>query len=156
MKPRKNVTNQPAATPQRKVRILKAACFGPTLERYKHDSRVLTAFRAFIALKRDNPMAPYGSKDYPFKGNGKLRGFGRAGLTFDVSIVYTIEGRDPTTIKLLGLFSHDELGTGQPAAMKRQDRAAAMFSSQTQFTPFETIDESHRNGNTLIRELLRL
>lgn len=156
MKQRNKPSNPAAAAPVRKVRILKAACFEDTLERYKHNSKVLIAFKQFIAHKRENPIAPFGAKDYPFKGNGKLHGYPHAGLTFDVSVVYTLEGRDPTILKLFGLFSHDELGTGQPAAPKRQDKAAKMFASQTQFTPLETIDESHRKGNTLLQELLRL
>lgn len=153
----KKSNNTPvAAAPARKVRILTSPMFWSSYENHKRNKVVVDALSKFVQAKRDNPLAPYGAKDYPFRGDGPLKGFGHAGLTFDVSVIYTISGRDPHVIRLLGVFSHDELGTGQPAAINRQKKAAKAFASQTDFSPLSTIDESVRRDNALLQELLSL
>lgn len=72
----------------------------------------------FIERKKKDPMAAYGNNDKPFAAGGT---FGRAlpkarkaHLTDDYSVVYELSGRDPTTIKIDGVFSHSDLGTGNP------------------------------------------
>ena len=56
-----------------------------------------------------------------------------AHLTSDYSIVYTISGKDPTVIKLFGIFTHDDLGTGQPMKLKNMSNMATKFSNQVQW-----------------------
>jgi len=41
-----------------------------------------------------------------------------------------ITGRDPHIIKLIGFFTHDELGTGQPARPKSMQRFVQRVGSQ--------------------------
>lgn len=152
----KNRSNPQVEAPARKVRIFASPLFWSSYENHKRNKAVVDGLAKFVQAKRDNPMAPYGAKDYPFKGDGPLKGIGHAGLTFDVSIIYTISGRDPHIIKLLGVFSHDELGTGQPAALNRQKKASKAFHSQSDFSPLATIDESVSKDNGLLKELLSL
>jgi mRNA-degrading endonuclease YafQ of YafQ-DinJ toxin-antitoxin module len=88
----------------------------------------------FRKFKSENPLQSFGSKDYPFIANGHygtaVPGLRHAHLTDDLSIVYTISGRDPIVFKLYGIFSHSELGTGQPANMKRQKSLAKRMAGQ--------------------------
>jgi mRNA-degrading endonuclease YafQ of YafQ-DinJ toxin-antitoxin module len=85
----------------------------------------------FIRFKSEHPLELYGSKDRAFANEGNLRGFIHAGLTFDVSIVYKIGmvgGK--RTLDLYGVFSHDELGTGQPRNINRQRSAGEKLRNQ--------------------------
>lgn len=88
----------------------------------------------FVQFKTANPLQPYGSSDKPFVGKGSfgtvISGLRHAHLTHDIMIVYTIGGRDPTEFKLYGVFSHDELGIGQPANIKRQKAQAKRMANQ--------------------------
>lgn len=154
-KQRNNVPPAPQA-PVRKVRIVGTPSFYQTMKNYQSNVAVLKAFREFITAKRNDPLAPFGSKDRAFTGNG-LKAYKHSGLTFDISVVYTLSGRDPHVIRLYGLFSHDELGTGNPARLGLQKKAADSFDRQTSFTPLEKIDESNRQVNSpLLKELLTL
>lgn len=78
----------------------------------------------FVATKSKDPMQPYGGKDKPFGGNGPIgQAFPKlryAHLNSDISLFYTMEGRNPTIFKMYGVFSHDDIGTGQPMNIKRQ------------------------------------
>lgn len=106
-------------------------------ETYTAKSRnpsVVKKFNDFVSAKTSNPIAPYGSSDKPFRGGGffsnsipKLR---HAHITHDISIVYLISGFNPTQIKLYGLFSHDEMGTGQPQNIKKQKSLARQLTNQ--------------------------
>lgn len=91
----------------------------------------------FRNFKAQNPLQPYGSTDKPFAGKGNfgtvISGLRHAHLTGDIMVVYTISGRDPTMINLYGIFSHDELGIGQPANKNRQKSAVKRMANQ-QFT----------------------
>lgn len=140
-KPNRNPAPQ---APARVARIMASKLFDQTLASYSGNVAVLKALKEFITQKRAQPLAPFGSKDYPFKGDGPLHGIGHAGLTFDVSILYKISGKNPNIITLYGIFSHDQLGTGQPANIKRQKNAATTINNQTQVRPFEPVDESKR------------
>lgn len=142
-------TNTPPAkgqqpVDQRKCRIFASDLFYETRNNYKFDVNVLEALLKFIRFKRDNPLSPFGSKDYPFKGDGPLHGLPHAGLTFDVSIVYSISGKNPNVITLYGIFSHDELGTGNPGNQKRMKQAATRIFRQTNAQPLDKIDEVAR------------
>lgn len=85
----------------------------------------------FRRSKLANKLQPFGSSDKPFKSFGVFEGLRHAHLNADVSIVYSIHGSNPSIIDLYGLFSHDELGTGQPVNIKRQKSMDKKFSSQT-------------------------
>jgi hypothetical protein len=108
--------------------------FKSTYIEKSRNPQIAKKFDDFIRSKTLNPVAPYGSSDKPFRGNGfftsaipKLR---HAHITHDVSIIYLISGFNPTQIRLYGLFSHDEMGTGQPQNIKKQKSLAKQLSNQ--------------------------
>ena len=91
-------------------------------------------FKEFKASKEANPIGQYGSRDGMFAGGGnftkevpKLR---HAHLTHDISILYRLSGANPTVIDLFGFFTHDDIGTGQPANIKKQKAAARRMAGQ--------------------------
>ena len=85
----------------------------------------------FLRAKEADPTKPFGSSDYAFSHILGDLGLRHAKLTADWSLLYTVSGRTPTIIKLYGIFSHDELGTGQPANIKRQKNMKQQLSNQT-------------------------
>ena len=86
----------------------------------------------FMDVKRTNPNTPYGSSDKPFAANGNygsaVPGLRHAHITHDLSIVYRVDGRN---IYLYGFYTHDELGTGNPANMRKQASMADRFKNAT-------------------------
>lgn len=104
-------------------------------EKARQNPELLKLFDEFRRVKEANPLQPFGSKDYPFSGEGnfarKVPKLRHAHLMHDLNLCYTISGRDPTIIKLYGVFKHDELGTGQPANIKRQKTVAATMANQS-------------------------
>jgi len=95
-------------------------------------------FNKFIEIKKADPNQLFGASDKPFKSGGifsnavpKIR---HAHLTHDLSIVYTVVGGDQPVIQLHGIFSHDDMGTGQPSNLNRQRSLAAQFAGQTMST----------------------
>lgn len=96
---------------------------------------VAQKLKEFRDFKTANPVAQYGATDKPFHSTGNftkaVAGIRHAHLTHDIMIVYTISGRNPTEFDLYGVFSHDELGIGQPANMKRQKSSAKRLANQT-------------------------
>lgn len=88
----------------------------------------------FRKFKSENPLQQFGATDKPFKGAGNfatvIPGLRHAHLTHDIMIVYTISGKNPTMINLYGIFSHDELGIGQPQNIKRQKSQVKRMQSQ--------------------------
>lgn len=91
----------------------------------------------FRQFKAANPLQSYGASDKPFIGDqiygGTIKNIRHAHLTHDIMVVYTISGRDPIMLDLYGIFSHDELGIGQPKNIKRQKAQAKRMANQ-QFT----------------------
>ena len=89
----------------------------------------------FREFKAANPLQPYGGSDKPFVSKGNygtvVSGLRHAHLTHDIMIVYTIGGRNPIAFNLYGIFSHDELGIGQPANVKKQKAQAKRMANQT-------------------------
>lgn len=87
--------------------------------------------RQFMEIKRNNPQQPFGKSDKPFISGGffgeMVPGLKHAHLNLDLSIVYKVDG---TVITLYGLFTHDDLGTGQPANKNKQKSAAQRFSNE--------------------------
>ena len=85
--------------------------------------------REFIKFKQANPTAAWGKSDTPFISTGplgtaipKLR---HAHLNRDISVFYTIEGRDPTVLKIYGVFRHKESGTSDASNIKIQKQLAS-------------------------------
>jgi mRNA-degrading endonuclease YafQ of YafQ-DinJ toxin-antitoxin module len=87
-------------------------------------------FEDFKNAKMENPMAPVGSSDKTFTTYGNFKGLKHVHLTPDISLVYQLEGSNPITMKLYGLFSHDELGTGQPPSIRRQQSMGVKIANQ--------------------------
>lgn len=89
-------------------------------------------FRDFMEIKRNNPRQPFGASDKPFRSGGHfdnvVPGLAHAHITPDISIVYKVVGNQ---IYLYGFFTHDDLGTGQPANINRQKSAAQRLANQT-------------------------
>jgi hypothetical protein len=86
----------------------------------------------FMEIKRKNPNTPFGASDKPFVPNGKygtaVPGLRHAHITHDLSIVYKVEGNN---IYLYGFYTHDDLGTGNPANKRKQDSMADRFRNAT-------------------------
>jgi hypothetical protein len=104
-------------------------------EKARLNPELKNLFDDFRRTKEANPNQPYGSRDASFHGDGifskKIPKLRHAHLMHDLNLCYTISGKDPTIIKLYGVFKHDELGTGQPANIKRQKNVAATMANQS-------------------------
>lgn len=91
----------------------------------------------FISVKTQSPIQTFGKSDTPLIATGPLGravpGIRHAHLTQDLSLFYTIEGRNPTLIKLYGIFSHKESGTGNAAKKNLQSSLGQQLANQ-QFT----------------------
>ena len=103
----------------------KSSIFDDTIQkRQQMMPNLQDRIREFIATKSKDPLQQYGSKDKPFGGNGPIgQAFPKMRYTHlnsDLSLFYTMEGRNPTVFKLYGVFSHDDIGIGQPQNIKRQ------------------------------------
>lgn len=106
----------------------------------KHLKQMKTTYAAFIAHKRQDPMAPFGGKDRAFTGNGPLHGILHAGMTHDISLLYSKSGKNPTKITLYGFFSHDELGTGNPPKPNKQKSIRDKVDRQPVVGTFESYE----------------
>lgn len=146
------------ATPKRLVQFVGADTYFATLNKYGKDEAVLQALRNFIAFKRENPLQQAGGKDRPYIGSGPLSGYIHAGLTRDISIVYTISGRDPHVIKLFGIYTHQDTGTGTPGRPNLSKVMAASWAKQSKFTPISKLDETATSlpNLPLLQELLEM
>jgi hypothetical protein len=123
-----------------KVIVKTSELFNETLSKkiLSGNKKLADRIADFLKLKKENPMKPFGKDDNVFVGNNPVLKHAipnetlvHAKLTSDISILYTITGRDPWVIKLYGIFTHDELGTGQPPNTKRMKQAAARMSNTT-------------------------
>lgn len=103
-------------------------------EKAKQNPDLLAIFNEFRKLKEQNPNQQFGSRDASFVSAGNLAGrvpkLRHAHLLHDLNLCYTVSDKDPTIVKLYGVFKHDELGTGQPANMKRQKSVATTMANQ--------------------------
>lgn len=113
------------------VAVLDCPLFYETL---KKRSGLDSLIADFIKFKTSNPLATYGHSDYPFR-HGKLKGYGHAKLTRDISIIYTLTGNDPKYLKLYGVFSHADLGTSNPPNLNKQNSVATRLGNQTFKSP---------------------
>jgi predicted chitinase len=87
----------------------------------------------FIRVKSTNPTQAYGAKDTSFNSRApigcavpKLK---HAHLTRDVSVFYTIEGRNPIQLRLYGVFDHRESGIGTPANINKEKSIARQLTT---------------------------
>ena len=101
------------------------------LDKVLPNPTVKNKFRDFMEVKRNDPNQSFGSSDKPFASAGHfskaIPGVRHAHITHDLSIVYKVTGNE---VFLYGFFTHDELGTGQPANINRQKSAAKKISNQ--------------------------
>jgi hypothetical protein len=103
--------------------------------RSENNASLKNKLSQFVQVKSQEPTASFGSSDKPFKSGGfftnaipKLR---HAHLTHDLSLVYALEGGADPVIRLYGVFSHDDLGTGNPPNKNRQRSMASQLAGQT-------------------------
>ncbi len=100
----------------------------------KDTANILQKIKDFKDFKERNPVAPYGSSDKGFASSGIYKQYlpkaFKAHLTQDISIIYELSGRNPTKVKLYGVFTHADLGTGQPANMKIQKNMAKRLARE--------------------------
>ena len=114
--------------------VKKSRLFDQTLAEKLND-RLASRLSDFINSKTNNPLQQFGSSDKPFTSRGIFANtipnetLLHAHLTHDVSIIYSLSGKDPKILKLYGLFTHDEMGTGQPANIKKQKQTASRISN---------------------------
>jgi hypothetical protein len=101
----------------------------------KNNPHIIKKLNNFIEFKSLNPIAPYGASDKLFRSNGffssTIPKIKHAHLTHDISVVYVVSGFNPTSIKIYGLFSHDDMGIGQPQNINKQKSLAKQFVNQT-------------------------
>ena len=96
--------------------------------------KVADRFNDFLQSKKENPLQPFGKSDKPFIGGGLIQGaipnetLLHAHLTHDIGIVYSLTGKDPRVLKLYGIFTHDEMGTGQPDNRRKQKQFSDRLS----------------------------
>ena len=116
------------------VEVRKSRMFDQTLaDRVQQLPNLPDRIQEFLSFKMANPGQPWG-KDTPFTAAGplaralpKLR---HVHLTRDLSLFYTIGGRDPAVIRLYGVFSHADSGTGTPGNINRQRSLARQLDNQ--------------------------
>lgn len=121
-----------------KVIVKTSSLFNDTLSKkiLSGNKKVADRIADFLKVKKENPMQPFGKDDTAFVGNNPVlknaipgETLIHAKLTADISIVYSISGRDPWVLKLYGIFTHDEMGTGQPQNTKRMKQVAARMAN---------------------------
>jgi mRNA-degrading endonuclease YafQ of YafQ-DinJ toxin-antitoxin module len=100
----------------------------------KDSPNILQKIEEFRKIKQENPLANYGSNDKPFVSDGVYKQYipkGRkAHLNRDISIIYELSGKNPTVIKLYGVFTHAQLGTGQPPNINIQKNMAKKLARE--------------------------
>jgi len=117
------------------VRFLMSPLFKQTYtDRTRGTPGLAAKVADFISVKTQNPIQQFGKNDTPMIGTGPLGravpGIKHAHLTQDLSVFYTIEGRNPTLIKLYGIFGHKESGTGNSANIKQQKSLGQQLANQ--------------------------
>lgn len=99
----------------------------------------------FVQKKAADPLAPIGN-DKPLTSKGvfanAIPGIRHAHLNLDISLWYVYVGGTNPTLRLYGLFTHAETGTGQPAKIQKQQSMATKMANQQDFTTFSL------SGNT--------
>lgn len=85
----------------------------------------------FLKFKSENPGRPFGSSDKPLQKPfpDYVPKIMHAHLTKDLSVFYTISGANPTVLKLYGIFSHDDSGTGDTGKKNVQKNVAKRLAN---------------------------
>ena len=101
-----------------------------------NNSKLAKKIKDFRDFKKQNPIAAFGGSDTMFTSRGPIaQAIGErarhAHLTQDISIVYSVSGKNPTSIKLYGLFRHKDIGTGDPPKIRKQQSAALLMKNLT-------------------------
>lgn len=128
-KKQSNVAAASATPSAPTVKFVKTALFDKTMQRYRANVNALKMLRDFVKWKRDHPTEAFGGRDYPFVPSGALRGYRHARLIAGDSVVYTINGSNPITIVLYGIFSHEVLGTGNTSNPNRLESNRQAFKN---------------------------
>lgn len=130
--------NKPLPQPQQvRSSVVFEYCpkFEETRRKYPNASEKLADF---LRSKKENKLQPYGSKDYPFNPKAPLGdavpGLKHAHITQDLSVFYTIGGSNPSVIKLYGIFSHQDSGTGNAPNVRVQQTLGKSLKGQ-RFAP---------------------
>jgi hypothetical protein len=94
--------------------------------------------KAFFAVKRPNPYAVFGNKDYAYQ-EGPLKGIMHCALSRGIRLLYKIGGtKEQPVINLCLIATHDDTGTGTPAKIEKQKSVAKRIANMT----FETAQKS--------------
>ena len=112
-----------------------------TLDRFSNQKeRLKKELGAFIQWKNLYPvngsfagkMPGFGDSDKKFRSGGnfdaRLPSISHAHLTHDLSVVYYVD-RQTNTLRLYGIYSHDDIGTGRPPDMNRQQQMATRWAN---------------------------
>ena len=101
------------------------------MDRIKPNPVLKEKLRQFMEVKRTNPHHAFGKRDKPFLNQGfftaAVPGICHAHLNLDVSVVYKVDG---SVITLYGMFTHADLGTGQPANKNKQRSMAQRLANE--------------------------
>jgi len=86
------------AEESKSVVFMKCPLFDKTLKKHPEVNKALAKF---LKQKQSDPMQPFGSKDRAFTGDDGLKKFIHAGLNFDVSLIYTKEGKKSNGVQTI-------------------------------------------------------
>lgn len=76
----------------------------------------------------------FGSSDKKFRNFGiRVRNIAHAHLTDNISVTYLIDG---DRLNIYGVYTHDAIGTGQPANVNRQKQIATRWGNMKFDAPF--------------------
>jgi mRNA-degrading endonuclease YafQ of YafQ-DinJ toxin-antitoxin module len=129
------------------IKIRKSDLFSRSFTHYRN--LIERKLKAFFEVKMSNPLQSFGASDKPFSSDGvfnkTIPGLKHAHLTQDISIVYRLSGKNPTLLDLYGIFSHQDLGTGQPPNRKVQKSMSQQFDNQVLETKLQSCVPSDIN-----------
>lgn len=107
------------------------------LEKSAELPKIVDDLAKFQAVKSRNPLDRFGSRDALFSSDGYLKNavpgekLGHCHIgDNNHSLVYSVQGHHPIVFKLYGIFTHDELGTGQPHNLRRQRSNSDILRNQ--------------------------
>ncbi len=134
---KKDRRSGPDAIVDKKIAVIPRTCpmFDETYaEKIKGYPIIKQKFQEFVTSKMRAPLEPYGAKDRGGVSGDPLRAvlpsIKHAHLTPDISVFYAISGGDPKYLDLFGIFTHDDVGQGQPIKPKVQQKVASRLKNQ--------------------------
>jgi len=121
------------------MRVLISDDFNKTLVKFADQKdRIKLELRKFVDFKNSSPAngsvagvySGFGDSDRRFRSKGKfankIDGISHAHLTHNISIVYLV---DNGVLYLYGIYSHDDIGTGSPGNINRQEQMATRWAN---------------------------